>query len=68
MFCFQNKYRVGAEPKVRIKKTCHKTCYLNCCCFSLKSINLQSNCSAMEIEFDINSVDKLPEHKYECKY
>lgn len=22
----------------------------------------------MEIEFDINSVDKIPEHKYECKY
>lgn len=22
----------------------------------------------MEIEFDINSVDKLPECKYECKY
>lgn len=22
----------------------------------------------MEIEFDINSVDKMPEHKYECKY
>lgn len=21
----------------------------------------------MEIEFDINSVDKMPEHKYECK-
>lgn len=22
----------------------------------------------MEIEFDINSVDKLPERKYECEY
>lgn len=33
----------------------------------LSILNKTNNQLAMEIEFDINSVDKLPDRKYECK-
>lgn len=37
-------------------------------CNFFSAIEAQPTPLNMEIEFDINSVDKIPDRKYECKY